>query len=62
MIDTGRVVEVHSLYDLTKFEQTWSSLPAEDLREVIEILREKEAAKWLNKEKTIIAFEATKVF
>ncbi|MCG3226769.1 MAG: hypothetical protein H7645_07610 [Candidatus Heimdallarchaeota archaeon] len=45
MIETGRVVEVHSLYDLTQFDQPWSSLPAEDLVDVIEILVEKEATK-----------------
>ncbi|UJG42225.1 MAG: hypothetical protein K9W46_07370 [Candidatus Heimdallarchaeum endolithica] len=62
MIETGRVVEVHSLYDLTRYEQPWSSLPSDDLINVCNLLVEKGSARWLNREKTIIAFEATKVF
>ncbi len=63
MIDTGRVVEVHSLYDLTQFDdQIWASLPAKDLVEVCNVLVSRKMAYWLNREKTIIAFEATQVF
>jgi len=62
MIETGRVVEIHSLYDLTQLEEQWSILPADDLIIVCEMLVEKKVARWLNKEKTIIQFEADKVF
>ena len=62
MIETGRVVEIHSLYDLTQLEEKWSNLPADDLIIVCEMLVEKKVARWLNKEKTIIQFEADKVF
>jgi len=62
MIDTGRVVEIHSLYDITQLEEKWSSLPADDLIIVCEMLVERKVARWLNKEKTIIQFEADKVF
>lgn len=62
MIETGRVVEIHSLYDLSQLEQKWSILPSDDLIIVCEMLVEKKVAKWLNKEKTIIQFEASKVF
>lgn len=62
MIDTGRVVEVHSLYDLTQMDQKWGDLPADDLIIVCEMLIERKVARWLNKEKTIIQFEADKVF
>ncbi len=62
MLDTGRVVEIHSLYDLTQLEQNWGNLPAADLIIVCEMLVERKVARWLNKEKTIIQFEADKVF
>jgi hypothetical protein len=62
MIETGRVVEIHSLYDLTQLEEKWSNLPADDLIIVCEMLVEKKVARWLNKDKTIIQFEADKVF
>ena len=62
MIETGRVVEIHSLYDITQLEEKWSSLPADDLIIVCEMLVERKVARWLNKEKTIIQFEADKVF
>ena len=62
MIETGRVVEIHSLYDLTQLEQQWSNLPADDLIIVCEMLVERKVARWLNREKTIIQFEADKVF
>ncbi|MHA1347218.1 MAG: hypothetical protein ACTSVO_14805 [Candidatus Heimdallarchaeaceae archaeon] len=62
MIETGRVVEIHSLFDLSQLQQQWSDLPADDLIIVCEMLVEKKVAKWLNKEKTIIQFEADKVF
>ena len=62
MIETGRVVEIHSLYDLTQLEQKWCDLPADDLIIVCEMLVERKVARWLNKEKTIIQFEADKVF
>lgn len=62
MIETGRVVEIHSLFDLSQFQQQWSDLPADDLIIVCEMLVENKVAKWLNKEKTIIQFEADKVF
>jgi len=62
MIETGRVVEIHSLYDLTQLEEKWSNLPADDLVIVCEMLVEKKVARWLNKDKTIIQFEADKVF
>ena len=62
MIETGRVVEVHSLYDLTQMDQNWGGLPADDLIIVCEMLVERKVARWLNKEKTIIQFEADKVF
>ncbi|MFW9852228.1 MAG: hypothetical protein ACFFDS_04765 [Candidatus Thorarchaeota archaeon] len=62
MIETGRVVEIHSLYDLTQLEEQWCNLPADDLIIVCEMLVEKKVARWLNKDKTIIQFEADKVF
>lgn len=62
MIETGRVVEIHSLFDLSQLQQQWSDLPADDLIIVCEMLVENKVAKWLNKEKTIIQFEADKVF
>ncbi len=62
MIDTGRVVEIHSLLDLSQLEQEWSNLPADDLIIICEMLVERKVARWLNKEKTIIQFEADKVF
>lgn len=62
MIETGRVVEIHSLYDLTQLQEKWSNLPADDLIIVCEMLVEKKVARWLNKDKTIIQFEADKVF
>ncbi len=62
MIETGRVVEIHSLFDLSQLKQQWSDLPADDLIIVCEMLVENKVAKWLNKEKTIIQFEADKVF
>ncbi|MHA1591837.1 MAG: hypothetical protein ACTSUP_05155 [Candidatus Heimdallarchaeaceae archaeon] len=62
MIETGRVVEIHSLFDLSQLQQQWSDLPADDLIIVCEMLVENQVAKWLNKEKTIIQFEADKVF
>ncbi|MHA1221876.1 MAG: hypothetical protein ACTSSG_02615 [Candidatus Heimdallarchaeaceae archaeon] len=62
MIETGRVVEIHSLYDLTQLKEKWSTLPADDLIIVCEMLVEKKVARWLNKDKTIIQFEADKVF
>ena len=62
MIETGRVVEIHSLYDLTQLEEKWCNLPADDLIIVCEMLVERKVARWLNKEKTIIQFEADKVF
>ncbi len=62
MIETGRVVEIHSLYDITQLEEKWSNLPADDLIIVCEMLVERKVARWLNKEKTIIQFEADKVF
>ncbi|NPD87374.1 MAG: hypothetical protein HGN29_01540 [Asgard group archaeon] len=62
MIETGRVVEIHSLFDLTQLEEKWSNLPADDLILVCEMLVEKKVARWLNKDKTIIQFEADKVF
>ena len=62
MIETGRVVEIHSLYDITQLEEKWSGLPADDLIIVCEMLVERKVARWLNKEKTIIQFEADKVF
>jgi hypothetical protein len=62
MIETGRVVEVHSLYDLTQMDEKWGNLPADDLIIVCEMLVERKVARWLNKEKTIIQFEADKVF
>ncbi len=62
MIETGRVVEIQSLYDITQLEEKWSNLPADDLIIVCEMLVEKKVARWLNKEKTIIQFEADKVF
>ncbi len=62
MIETGRVVEVHSLYDLTQMNEKWGNLPADDLIIVCEMLVERKVARWLNKEKTIIQFEADKVF
>jgi len=62
MLDTGRVVEIQSLYDLTQLEQNWGNLPAADLIIVCEMLVERKVARWLNKEKTIIQFEADKVF
>ncbi|MHA1201271.1 MAG: hypothetical protein ACTSQ4_01965 [Candidatus Heimdallarchaeaceae archaeon] len=62
MIETGRVVEIHSLFDLSQLQQQWSDLPADDLIIVCEMLVENNVAKWLNKEKTIIQFEADKVF
>lgn len=62
MIETGRVVEIHSLFDLSQLDQHWSELPADDLVIVCEMLVERKVAKWLNKEKTIIQFEADKVF
>ncbi len=62
MIETGRVVEIHSLFDLSQLQQKWSDLPADDLIIVCEMLVEKKVAKWLNKEKTIIQFESDKVF
>ena len=62
MIETGRVVEIHSLFDLTQLEEQWSNLPADDLILVCEMLVEKKVARWLNKDKTIIQFEADKVF
>ncbi len=62
MIETGRVVEIHSLYDLTQLEENWSNLPADDLIIVCEMLVERKVARWLNKEKTIIQFEADKVY
>ena len=62
MIETGRVVEIHSLFDISQLEQHWSHLPADDLVIVCEMLVEKKVARWLNKEKTIIQFEAKNVF
>ncbi len=62
MIETGRVVEIHSLFDLTQLEENWSGLPADDLIIVCEMLVERKVARWLNKDKTIIQFEADKVF
>ncbi|MBY9000102.1 MAG: hypothetical protein KGD64_04245 [Candidatus Heimdallarchaeota archaeon] len=62
MIETGRVVEIQSLFDLSQLDQKWSDLPADDLIIVCEMLVEKKVARWLNKEKTIIQFEADKVF
>ncbi len=62
MIETGRVVEIHSLYDITQLEEKWSNLPSDDLIIVCEMLVERKVARWLNKEKTIIQFEADKVF
>ena len=62
MIETGRVVEIHSLFDLSQLQQQWSDLPADDLIIVCEMMVENKVAKWLNKEKTIIQFEADKVF
>jgi hypothetical protein len=62
MIETGRVVEIHSLFDLSQLQQQWSDLPADDLIIVCEMLVEKKVARWLNKEKTIIQFESDKVF
>ena len=62
MIETGRVVEIHSLFDLSQLQEQWSDLPADDLIIVCEMLVENKVAKWLNKEKTIIQFEADKVF
>lgn len=62
MIETGRVVEIHSLFDLSQLQQQWSDLPTDDLIIVCEMLVENKVAKWLNKEKTIIQFEADKVF
>ncbi|GAH26384.1 unnamed protein product [marine sediment metagenome] len=62
MIETGRVVEIHSLFDLSQLQQQWSDLPADDLIIICEMLVENKVAKWLNKEKTIIQFEADKVF
>ncbi|MHA2357479.1 MAG: hypothetical protein ACXABK_01750 [Candidatus Heimdallarchaeaceae archaeon] len=62
MIETGRVVEIHSPLDLSQLEEQWSNLPADDLIIVCEMLVERKVARWLNKEKTIIQFEADKVF
>ena len=62
MIETGRLVEIPSLFDLSQLQQEWSDLPADDLIIVCEMLVENKVAKWLNKEKTIIQFEADKVF
>lgn len=62
MIETGRVIEIHSLYDLTTYDQAWSSLPADELRDICNQLVERGSVKWLNKEKTIVQFESEKVF
>lgn len=62
MIDTGRIVEIHSLYDLTTYGQEWSTLPPDDLIAVCQILVDRGVARWLNKEKTIIDFDEEHVF
>ncbi|MHA1198158.1 MAG: hypothetical protein ACTSQF_02190, partial [Candidatus Heimdallarchaeaceae archaeon] len=62
MIETGRVVEIQSLYDLTQLEENWSNLPSDDLVIVCEMLVERKVARWLNKDKTIIQFEADKIY
>lgn len=62
LIDTGRIVEIHSLYDLTTFEQKWSTLPPEELVAVCQILVDRGVARWLNKEKTIIDYIEEQVY
>ncbi len=62
MLETGRVVEVHSLFDLSQFDEEWATLPPEDLIDVVDILVNKGVAHWLNREKTIMRFDDEKVF
>ena len=62
LLNTGRIVEVLSLFDLTQLNQEWSYLPREDLVKVCQILVDRGIARWYNKQKTIIGFDTKNVF
>ena len=59
MIDTGRVVDLHTLFDLSTYDQEWSTLPKIDMKKVIEELIGQGKARWANKDQTAIRFNIT---
>ncbi|MHA1912470.1 MAG: hypothetical protein ACTSYA_12345 [Candidatus Kariarchaeaceae archaeon] len=59
MMDTGRVVDLHTLYDLSTYEQEWSTLPSVDITKVVEELVTQGKVRWANRDQTAIRFIIT---
>ena len=56
MMDTGRIVDLHTLYDLTTYEQEWSTLPTVDITKVVEELISQGKVRWANRDQTAVRF------
>ena len=59
MMDTGRIVDLHTVYDLSTYEQEWSTLPTLDIKKVIEDLITQGKARWADNDQTAIRFNIT---
>lgn len=56
MMKSGRAVEVITIYEMQNFNQEWSSLPKEELVGILDLLVERNQAKWVGEEKDAISF------
>ncbi len=56
MINNGYALDVITLFDIRSFNQLWSKIPENHLKNIIEVLISQNKAEWVGKKQDAIKF------